>query len=898
MILPRTSFLIVSSLCLTACLASAQTKGTLKPDDYKQWQVLNAPQITDDGHWLCYQILLVNGDGHIVIRNSDTPDRYEVPDGLSAAFSDDSKWCGYLIGPPHAVADKMRDEKKPVEFKFGLRKLSSGLEVQYEGVLSFKFLKGSKTVLLQRYRGATKTEGGADLVAVDLSTLTPVTIGNVVGATANHKGDLVAMNIVSDSGQKGVQVFEPATGVLRSIRWGKEDIYNLSWAPKADVLGFLVGTHDEKKEGDSNLVEVVSDLRNPQPTVKIFDPTKETAFPKGRRVAEYGGLELSDDGAYVAFGAAEWKDKKKPDAKPQDKPGVEIWNTKDVRLIPQQRVTLARDKIKAMLCVWRPAQNTFSVISDGDVQLAYLMPGLEHAVLVDPKPYLSPVTDGISHFDIYVVNTKTGLKTRILQDTRWVPEPSLKGKYLAYFQRRNWWLYDIAADKKINLTGSTTGPFDNVDDDHTISEKPPVGEPIWLANDDGLIIEDKYDCYLAHIGINSLTPLTNGRKDKLIYRFLEPDHPEDGPSMQKPFFFSVFDEIKKASGLYKSDNLGKGKLLVLDNKAIGGLVKAKDVDRILFVMGSFEESPNLYLSNTDLTAVKPESKTNPQQANFLWGHTELVQYKSRWGKDLEGVLIYPADYVKGRQYPMVTYIYEKMSDALHTYVVPVDWSSYNPQVLSQNGYFVFLPDIAYKSREPGISAVNCLEPAIDAVLKLRVGVDSSKIGLMGHSWGAYETAFVTTVSKYFAVGVAGAPLTELTSMYNSVYWNSGITDQQIFETSQARMAVPFWDDPKDYIANSPVWQSEKRTAPILITFGDQDGAVNWHQGLYLYNTLRRMGKAAVMLLYAGENHGLAKRPNQLDYAHRVRHYLDVYLKGAKPEAWVTDDVPLLQQDGE
>lgn len=895
MSLPRLSILLLSSLVLVAGPARGQTKSTLKPDDYKQWQTLVAPQISNDGHWLAYQINLVDGDGYVMLKNSDGPERTEVPDGSAPAFSDDSQWCGYLMGPPKKEADKLKAEKKPIENKFGLRKLGNGAEVQFDGVVSFKFLKGSKTVLLQRYRGAGKTEGGADMVAVNLATGEPLTVGNVVNAQPNFKGDLVAISIVSDSGQKGVQVFQPSTNTLRAIQWGKKDIYDMSWAGRSDVVGFLVGATDEKKEGDSNVAEVVSDVMSPHPTIKVFDPAKESTFPKGYRLAEYGSMVLNDDGSVVGFGAAEWKDKKKPDTKPEDKPGVEIWNTKDVRVMPEQKVEAGRDKLKTMLCVWHPGINTFTTISDDYLQTAFLMPGFERAMLIDPKPYLRPTTNGIADHDVYLVDTKTGAKTRVLQNTQWTPLPSRKGKYLAYFERRNWWLYDIAADKKTNLTAHTEGPFDNVDDDHTIPEKGPEEYPTWLANDDGLILADKYDCYLARTGINSLTPLTNGRKDKLIYRFLEPDHPEEGPSLQSPFYFSVFDEIEKASGFYKCDSKGKGKILVMDNRSFAGLTKAKDVDRLIFMMGSFEESPNLFLTNTEMVATKPESKTNPQQAKYLWGHTQLVKYKSRWGKELQGDLIYPADYVKGRQYPMVTYIYERMSNNLHAYMAPVDWSSYNPQVLSQNGYFVYLPDITYKPRNPGLSAVDCLEPAVDAVLALRVGVDSSKIGLMGHSWGAYETAFVTTVSKYFAVGVAGAPLTELTSMYNSFYWNAGITDQQIFETSQGRMGVPFWEDPKVYFDNSPVWQSMKRTAPILITFGDQDGAVDWHQGQYLYNTLRRMGKNAVMLVYAGENHGLAKRANQLDYAHRVRHFLDVYLKGAKPEAWVTDDVPLLKQ---
>jgi dipeptidyl aminopeptidase/acylaminoacyl peptidase len=128
-------------------------------------------------------------------------------------------------------------------------------------------------------------------------------------------------------------------------------------------------------------------------------------------------------------------------------------------------------------------------------------------------------------------------------------------------------------------------------------------------------------------------------------------------------------------------------------------------------------------------------------------------------------------------------------------------------------------------------------------------------------------------------------------MYSTIYWNSGTPNQEIFESSQGRMRLPFWEIPDKYFANSPVWQVQKRTAPLLMTFGDSDGAVDFRQGVQFYTTLRRLGKEAVMLVYPGENHGLARPANRLDYAQRVRHYLDVYLKKAKPEAWITDGVP-------
>ena len=78
------------------------------------------------------------------------------------------------------------------------------------------------------------------------------------------------------------------------------------------------------------------------------------------------------------------------------------------------------------------------------------------------------------------------------------------------------------------------------------------------------------------------------------------------------------------------------------------VVKAKDADRMLFWLKTFEKSPNVYVTNGLFKEAKPLTGTNPQQANYLWGKAELVHYKSAWGKDLAGILIYPADYGPGR----------------------------------------------------------------------------------------------------------------------------------------------------------------------------------------------------------------------------------------------------------
>jgi dipeptidyl aminopeptidase/acylaminoacyl peptidase len=87
------------------------------------------------------------------------------------------------------------------------------------------------------------------------------------------------------------------------------------------------------------------------------------------------------------------------------------------------------------------------------------------------------------------------------------------------------------------------------------------------------------------------------------------------------------------------------------------------------------------------------------------------------------------------------------------------------------------------------------------------------------------------------------------------------------------------------------------TTPLLLEAGDADGTVFFHQSVELYNIARRAKKNVVMLVYNGEDHGLAQRKNQVDYQHRIHAWFDHYLKGAAAEPWITEGFSALQRDG-
>jgi dipeptidyl aminopeptidase/acylaminoacyl peptidase len=231
-----------------------------------------------------------------------------------------------------------------------------------------------------------------------------------------------------------------------------------------------------------------------------------------------------------------------------------------------------------------------------------------------------------------------------------------------------------------------------------------------------------------------------------------------------------------------------------------------------------------------------------------------------------------------------------MSQMLNRHLPPAS-NGFNKTVYTSNGYAVFFPDITYKINDPGMSAAWCVLPALDAAMATGV-VDRAKVGLQGHSWGGYETSFLVTQAD-FAAAVAGAPLTNMISMYSSIYFNSGVSNMAIFESSQGRFKGGYWDNLEAYQRNSPVYHASAVRTPLMILHNDKDGAVDWNQGIEYFNTLRRLKKTVVMLQYTGENHGLAKPANQRDYTVRMKEWFDHWLKGSPAPDWLKEGVPHL-----
>jgi dipeptidyl aminopeptidase/acylaminoacyl peptidase len=331
---------------------------------------------------------------------------------------------------------------------------------------------------------------------------------------------------------------------------------------------------------------------------------------------------------------------------------------------------------------------------------------------------------------------------------------------------------------------------------------------------------------------------------------------------------------------------------------VGDLRKAEDADRYVLTRQTIVEFPDYWILDAASGETRRITDANPQQAEYAWTPGRvLIDYTDSRGHDLQATLTLPAGYEEGRRYPMLVYFYEKMSQRHHEYSQPVYDDRPHMSTYASNGYLVLMPDIIYDDGRPGTSALDDVTSAVQRVIDLGYA-DPDHVGLQGHSWGGYESSFIVTQTDMFAAVVTGAPLTNLESMHNILYKQSGGGNAPLIQWGQGRMGTVPWEDPEGYASQSPVRFVKNITTPFMILHGTADGAVDWNQGLEFYVAARREGKNVILLSYQDEPHHLAQKDNQKDFQIRMKQYFDHYLKGAPAPAWMTEGVPYLERDRE
>ncbi len=903
----------------------AQEKRAIQIEDYGKWETPGTGVLSPNGEWLAQEVRRGDGNHELRIHNLTTGEVTESNFGARALFSDDSRYLAYRIDIHEDERRRLEEDGQPTPYDMGLFDTGSGNIETLEGVSSFLFSDDGLYLAILRYpqggdSEASEEEGedraaGADLIIRDLADGTDLHFGDISEFTWQDAGDLLAMTTaVKGNTGNGIRVLDPSTGRLRVLDSGGATYSGLAWRKDAHDLAVLRSLESDDYETDTHVVLAWKDLDVSEDASITFDPTTEVGFPDDMRIVQFRQPEWADDGNAIYFGIKEWEkleelsdgDAEEDDDADRRRATVEVWHPRDLNAIPEQKLNAKEDREKNYLSVWHLDSGGFLPLGDEDTEDVWPLGGDRFALAFDLEPYRFESMFGRGQRDVYLIDLQTGERRKIVEQ-QWggsrFPDSTLSsspdGGYLAYFKDDHYWIYNLADDTHRNLTAGLSTVFVNQEDDHTAPQKPPYGMAGWTTGDRAVVLYDRYDVWAVPTDASPPMRVTRGRDDQIRHRYVRLDPDQEAISSEEPMYLSLYGEWTKQSGFARVDPEGtaRAERLVWRNKELSELIKAEHADAYAYVEEGFDDSPDYFVGGADLGDAEQVTSTNPFQQEHLWGRSELIEYENSNGDRLQGALFYPSDYEPGRTYPMVVLIYEKRSQLLHRYTPLSLRAPYNTSVFNAEGYFVLQPDIVYQAREPGASALDCIESAVEKVLETGM-VDPARLGLVGHSWGGYETTFVATQTDLFQAAVAGAPLTNLFSMYGSVFWNTGIPETGHFEVGQERMEVPFWTDREAYVRNSPIFSIERLETPLLITFGDKDGSVDWHQGIEMYNAARRLGKQLVLLVYPGENHSLAIKENQIDYHDRIIEWFGSYLKGQEPVKWIAEGVSYLESEAE
>ncbi|HET9372741.1 MAG TPA: prolyl oligopeptidase family serine peptidase [Vicinamibacterales bacterium] len=936
--------------------AQAPTKRPLTYDAYDYWRSIQGTRLSDDGAWLAYALTSQGEDGELIVRNVQSGQELKHPRGTSPTFTPDGKFVIFTIVPPKADAND-DDENEAggatgrggrggagtgagnavARNSVGIMALPGGTVTTVEQISNFRLPENASTwVAMHKGRaggggrggrggrgggraggggrqgggepaaegtqtgasGEKRKDPGNDLIVRNLATGQDTTIADVVEYAWDKTGTWLAYATSStDAAKDGAFARRMSDGTTRTLKGGRGHYKGLAFDEAGQQVAFLSDQPEYEKPVAPYRLYYWRTSDAGEATELVSASTRGIA--EGMVVSDNFTPRFSEDGKQLYLGVA--LPPPAPAAEGAKAPlRVDIWSSRDPMIQPMQQVRATQERNRNYRAVVHLPEKRYVQLATRD--LPNVNPGNDpnRALGTNDLPYQQEISWDTSYNDTYLVDLKNGQRRKLLEHFNGPVSLSPSGHYVLYFDEKeaDWFTYRIADGTRTNLTAALPVKF--FDESHDTPDLPgSYGSAGWTEGDRSVLLYDQYDIWeLKAEGREPPRMITNGdgRKQHLVFRYRTLNPEQRAIPTSAPLLLATTNDDTKATGYYRV-NYAAGstpeKIIMMD-KAMGAPIKAKNASTVVFTQQRFDEFPDLWLSDTSFAAPKKVSNANPQQSEFVWGKAENITYINSDGKELKAMLIKPENFDPTKKYPMMVYIYEQLSQGLHSYRAPNVGTSVNLSRYVSNGYVVLQPDIVYETGYPGPSAMKCVIPAIQTVMAQGY-IDPKRIGIQGHSWGGYQITYMITQTNMFAAVEAGASVTNMTSAYGGIRWGTGMVRQFQYEKTQSRIGASPWDAPLQFIENSPLFWIERINTPYLTIHNDADDAVPWYQGIEFNTAMRRLGKEAYMFTYNGERHGLSNRDNMKHWTVHMDEFFDHYLLGKPRPAWMDKGVPYLDR---
>ena len=349
---------------------------------------------------------------------------------------------------------------------------------------------------------------------------------------------------------------------------------------------------------------------------------------------------------------------------------------------------------------------------------------------------------------------------------------------------------------------------------------------------------------------------------------------------EKGIFFTASQKTK--AGIFVIDPLtGKTGAVATGMDIAGAPSFSKDAAKMAFAGRQFQDLQDVFILEEG-APLKKLSAMNEQLLGWNTPQNELVQWKSKDGALIEGVLLKPRNYDPSKKYPLLVVIHggptgTDRPEPVPTYVYPVmQWCEKGALVLRVNyrgsaGY-----GEKFRSLNVGNLGVGDMWDVVSGVdyLNSRGMIDTAKMGCMGWSQGGYISAFLTTNTRLFKAISVGAGI----SNWVTYYVNTDITPF----TRQYLKATP-WANGAIYSKTSPMTNINKAGTPTLIQHGELDRRVPIPNAYELYRGLQDRNIPSKLVVYKGFGHGITKPKERLAAVWHNWQWFNHYVFGEAME---------------
>lgn len=876
------------SIGLTYSSTVAQ-KPALGISSFAAWPRIMNEKISDDGKYVVYN-LFSKGKTQLCVRYSDGRKLIDFETGKAVTFLlSGDKLFSLLPGDSLFI------------FSFSSRK------VRYIAhVTSFKIptSDGGKWVAWM-IKGAER-----ELQVYNLCLDSPTSYSNVGDYFFSKSGRILVLG----TGVEGVD--DTLTELrwinlekgLERVAWKGKSFSNLVFNPSETALAFA-GVTGGRTENETGIWYFTEEADSANEWVETGSPGMEGGYEFGS-----GNMVFSPDGMRLFFYL---RHRAVAAVVNNQLPTVHIWNSRDEMLRPlkDKEYEINRSRpylayctlhIDSVIKLERETDSRFFPLrvsqgGNGIYAIASHVGNIYEGYL---RNYLYP--------DIELIRLSDGKRTVIARNQNLLGiHASPGGRFVLWYEmsQRAYFVYDIQSATARNITkGIPTKMYTELWDEAKAAS--PYGDVGWVKDDKWVLIQDRFDIWKVDpLGKEAPVNITRGfgRRNRIILRYL----PANQPTVEGPFFdttsiagdgkllLCALNDVTKDNGFFQTEVSGSKdpmKLVMSPdvyyfNENQSGvefgreLIRAVNKDVYLIRKSNVNDFPNLQITNnfarfTPITDFQPEREVN-------WMSSELVKWRVKGDIYSQGILYKPEDFDSKKTYPVIIYMYERLSDGLNQFIFPTPSTGPLPiSIFVSNGYIVFCPDIRYKVGNSGQSVGDYILSAVQRLRKYS-WINRSKIGVQGHSMGGYEVNWLVTHTHLFAAAASAAGVSNLISLSSTDRVDYTEPHASV-EEGQNRMGKSLWQDFAAYVRSSPVLTADKATTPLLMMHNLNDTNVPWNQAYDLFTSLRWLHKKVWLLQYDGETHTLHNAQNQTDYTQRLLDYFGYYLKNGLEPQWMHD----------